>query len=146
MQLHSLNKINEKKDRKRVGRGNASGKGGTSGRGENGQKSRSGYKRKIGFEGGQNPLLKRIPKRGFSNFNHEEKYAVIDVSRLNKLRANSKVDLEKLKEEKIIKTKFSKLKIIGNSKVEKKLNVSAHKFAKSAQKAIEEAGGKAEVI
>jgi large subunit ribosomal protein L15 len=147
MKLHEL-KPNEKafSTRKRVGRGPGSGLGKTSGRGENGQKSRSGYSHKAGFEGGQLPLYRRLPKRGFSNARFKTEYAIINVSDLNKFDDGAIVTPELLKDMGILKNQLSGVKILGNGKLEKKLTIKAHRFTKSAQAKIEAKGGKAEVI
>ena len=134
------------KTRKRVGRGPGSGLGKTSGRGENGQKSRSGYSRKAGFEGGQLPLYRRLPKRGFTNALFKKEYAVINLSDLNKFEDGATVTPEILKEMGMIKKQLSGVKILGNGKLEKKLNVKAHRFSNVAKEQIEKLGGKAEVI
>ena len=134
------------KTRKRVGRGPGSGLGKTSGRGENGQKSRSGYSRKAGFEGGQLPLYRRIPKRGFSNALFKKEYAVINLSDLNKFENGSEITPELLKEMGILKNQLYGVKVLGNGTLEKKLVVKAHKFSKVAKEQIEKLGGKAEVI
>lgn len=147
MKLHEL-KPNEKafSTRKRVGRGPGSGLGKTSGRGENGQKSRSGYSHKAGFEGGQLPLYRRLPKRGFSNARFKTEYAIINVSDLNKFDDGAIVTPELLKDMGILKNQLSGVKVLGNGKLEKKLTIKAHRFTKSAQAKIEAKGGKAEVI
>ena len=134
------------KARKRVGRGPGSGLGKTSGRGENGQKSRSGYSRKAGFEGGQLPLYRRLPKRGFTNALFKKEYAVINLSDLNKFENGATVTPEILKEMGILKNQLSGVKVLGNGKLEKKLNVKAHRFSNVAKEQIEKLGGKAEVI
>lgn len=134
------------KTRKRVGRGPGSGLGKTSGRGENGQKSRSGYSRKPGFEGGQLPLYRRLPKRGFTNAKFKTTYAVINLSDLNKFENDAVITPELLKDMGIIKNQLDGIKILGNGKLEKKLIVKAHKFSNVAKEQIEKLGGKAEVI
>lgn len=131
---------------KRVGRGKGSGLGKTSGRGQKGQGSRSGGGVRIGFEGGQTPLYRRLPKRGFSNANNEEKYAIINIEKLETLKAGTKVNLEFLKETGMLTTKFDTLKVLGSGLLSKKLTVCANKFSKGAIEAIEAAGGKIEVI
>ena len=147
MKLHSIYPNDgATKTRKRVGRGTGSGTGKTSGRGENGQKSRSGYSRKAGFEGGQLPLYRRLPKRGFSNANFKTEYAVINLSDLNKFDNGAEVTPEILKEMGIIKNQLDGVKILGNGTLEKKLVVKAHKFSLVAKEQIEKLGGKAEVI
>ena len=132
--------------RKRVGRGPASGTGKTAGRGENGQKSRSGYSRKAGFEGGQLPLYRRLPKRGFTNARFKVEYAVINLDDLNKFEDGATVTPELLKEMGLLKNQLDGVKVLGNGTLEKKLTVKAHKFSASALAAIEKSGGKAEVI
>ena len=134
------------KARKRVGRGVGSGLGKTSGRGQKGQKARSGYSRKAGFEGGQLPLYRRIPKRGFSNALFKKEYAVINLSDLNKFDNGATVSPEILKEMGILKNQLDGVKVLGNGKLEKKLVVKAHKFSNVAKEQIEKLGGKAEVI
>ncbi len=147
MKLNEL-KYNEgsKKDIKRLGRGSSSGTGKTSGRGENGQKSRSGGGVRIGFEGGQLPLYRRLPKRGFSNAMFKKTYAVINVSDLNMFDDGTEVTPALLSEMGIIKKQLSGIKVLGNGTLEKKLTVRAHKFSNIAKEKIETAGGKAEVM
>ena len=147
MKLNEL-KYNEgsKKEIKRLGRGSSSGTGKTSGRGENGQKSRSGGGVRVGFEGGQLPLYRRLPKRGFSNAMFKKTYAVINVSDLNAFEDGMEVTPELLFEMGIIKKQLSGIKVLGNGELEKKLNVKAHKFSDVAKQKIEAAGGKAEVM
>ena len=120
--------------KKRIGRGLGSGNGKTSGKGQKGQNSRSGGGVAIGFEGGQTPFFKRMPKRGFTNFTRKE-YAIVNVEDLNKFEDGVTVEKE-----------LDGLKVLGNGKLEKKLTVKAAKFSASAKKAIEEAGGTAEVL
>ena len=134
------------KTRKRVGRGVGSGLGKTSGRGEKGQKARSGYSHKPGFEGGQLPLYRRLPKRGFSNAMFKTKYAVINLSDLNKFENDTVITPELLKEMGLIKNQLDGIKVLGNGTLEKKLTVKAHKFSDVAKEQIEKLGGKAEVI
>jgi large subunit ribosomal protein L15 len=147
MKLHSL-KANEgsTKNRKRLGRGSSSGTGKTSGKGHKGQNARSGGGVRPGFEGGQLPLFKRLPKRGFSNYNFRLVYAVINLSDLNLFDEGTIVTPELLKENGMIKKQLNGVKILGNGKLEKKLTVKAHKFSETAKEAIEKIGGKAEVI
>ena len=130
---------------KRVGRGYGSGLGKNCGTGHKGQNSRSGGGVRIGFEGGQTPIYRRSPKRGFTNYTEKE-YATINVSDLETLNDGTKVTLETLKEQGILKTKYDTLKVLGNGKLTKKLTVVANKFTKSAEKAIVDAGGSIEVI
>ena len=147
MRLENLPKTAELKDRKRVGRGPGSGMGKTSTRGENGQKSRSGASIKPWFQGGQSPLYRRIPKRGFNNARFTTSYAVINLSDLNKFFNDGDVVSEEvLKERGIIKKSLAGIKILGNGNLEKKLTIKANRFTSSAVSKIENAGGKAEVI
>lgn len=132
--------------RKRVGRGPGSGIGKTSGRGEKGQKARSGYSRKPGFEGGQLPLYRRLPKRGFTNARFKVEYAVINLSDLNRFEDGASITPELLKEMGLLKNQLDGVKVLGNGKLEKKLNVRANKFSTKAQEEIEKLGGKVEVI
>ena len=147
MNLHTL-KPNEGsiKNRKRVGRGQGSGTGKTSGRGEKGQNARSGGGVRVGFEGGQTPLFRRLPKRGFSNALFKKEYAIINLDELNKFEDGAEVSLEVLREMGIVKKSKDGLKVLGNGTLEKKLTVKANKFSASAKEQIEKLGGKAEVI
>lgn len=144
MKLHELSTTEPRKSRKRVGRGPGSGLGKTSGRGQKGQKARSGGGVRLGFEGGQTTLARRLPKRGFTNFNRKE-YAVINVSDLNRFEDGTHVTPELLKSEGILKKQLAGVKILGNGTLEKKLTVTAAKFSKSAEEAIVKAGGTIEV-
>ncbi len=134
------------KARKRVGRGPGSGTGKTAGRGENGQNSRSGGGVRIGFEGGQTPLFRRLPKRGFSNARFKKVYAVINLDDLNKFDDGAEVTPEILKDMGLVKNTLDGLKVLGNGTLKKKLTVKANKFSSSAKEQIEKLGGKAEVI
>ena len=134
------------KDRKRVGRGIGSGHGKTSGKGQKGQNSRSGGGVRVGFEGGQNPLVFRVAKRGFNNYEFATRYAVINISDLEKFEDGAEVTPELLKEMGIVKDMKDGLKVLGNGELTKKLTVSANKFSKVAKEKIENAGGKAKVI
>ncbi len=146
MKLHELKAVpGAKKTRKRRGRGQASGQGKTGGRGMNGQKSRSGGGTRPGFEGGQMPLYRRIPKRGFTNIWATE-YEILNVDDLNRFEAGTVVTPEMLKELKMVKQVKDGIKILGDGELEKSLTVQAHKFSKTAIEKIEAAGGKAEVI
>ena len=131
------------KNNKRIGRGQGSGRGGTSTRGHKGAKSRSGYSRKLGFEGGQMPLQRRVPKYGFKNFNRVE-YRPVNLDTLQKLvdagAIKDAVDVEGLIAVGAV-SKNDRVKILGNGELKAKLNVTAHKFSASAVKAIEKAGG-----
>ena len=134
---------NKKKKRRGIGRGSGHGK--TSCRGHKGQKARGMTKRTKGFEGGQMPLLRRIPKRGFCNIFREE-YNVVNLDRLSKLSEADKIDPAFLKEKGIIKNTKFPTKILGGGSIKKKLKVHAHAFSKNAKEAIEKAGGEAVVI
>lgn len=147
MKLHELEKnIGAKQGKKRVGRGSGSGLGKTCGRGQKGQKARSGGSINPVFEGGQLPLYRRLPKRGFSNSLFKKEYAVINVSDLNIFENGTVVTPALLKEKGIIKKQLSGIKVLGNGNLEKKLTIQAHKFSTSALEKIEESGSKAEVI
>lgn len=146
MKLNEL-KYNEgaRQDRKRLGRGHGSGTGKTSGKGHKGQNARSGGGVSLGFEGGQTPLYKRIPKRGFNNVNRVE-HAVVNLSSLNVFEDGTEVTIEMLLEKRIINKTLDGVKILGQGELEKKLVVKANAFSKSAVESIEKMGGKAEVI
>ena len=146
MKLESLVKTPERKTTKRVGRGPGSGMGKTSTRGENGQKSRSGASISAWFEGGQSPLYRRIPKRGFNNARFRIEYATINLSDLNRFNDGDVVTPEVLKEKGIVKKQLCGIKVLGNGTLEKKVTVRAHRFSSSAVTKIENAGGQAEVI
>ncbi len=146
MKLHELRAVpGATKAPKRKGRGTATGQGKTAGRGMNGQKSRSGGGVRPGFEGGQMPLYRRIPKRGFTNIWRTE-YTVLNVEDLNRFEAGTVVTPELMKEIGMAKQVKDGIKILGNGNIEKNLTVQAHKFSKTAVEKIEAAGGKAEVI
>lgn len=146
MKLHELKPVDGARNkRNRVGRGMSSGNGKTSGRGHNGQKQRSGGKVGLSFEGGQLPLFRSIPKRGFTNINRKD-YAVVNVSDLNRFDNGTEVTPELLIESGIVKKERSGIKILGNGSLEKKLTIKAHKFSSSAVEAIEQQGGTHEVI
>jgi len=134
----------QKHKRKRVGRGPGSGLGKTAGRGEKGQKSRSGYSRRLGFEGGQMPLVRRVPKRGFNNIFRKE-FAVINLERLDALEG-AKFSPESLVEAGVIKNLRSGLKVLGDGEIKRAIEVSAHRVSKSAREKIEAAGGKVELL
>lgn len=130
------------KKSKRIGRGQGSGKGGTSTRGHKGAKSRSGYSRKIGFEGGQMPLYRRVPKFGFKNINRVE-YVAINIDVLNDLAATKNItsfDVETLKQNGLISSK-DRVKVLGRGELNTKINVTVHAISDSAKKAIEDKGG-----
>ncbi len=134
------------KRRKRVGRGPGSGKGKTCGRGHGGAASRSGYKRRLYYEGGQMPLFRRLPKRGFSNARFKTTFVVLNVEDLNRFGSGAVVSPETLREAGLLKGKQSLLKVLGRGELKVPLQVSAHSFSKSALEKIHEAGGKATVI
>ncbi len=135
------------KTRKRIGRGQGSGRGGTSTRGHKGAKSRSGYSKKIGFEGGQMPYIRRVPKFGFKNRNRIE-YKAINISVIEKLATDknlTEINFDTYREFGLI-SKNDKVKILGNGELTKKVNVAAHAFSKSAKEAIEKLGGQITLI
>ena len=147
MRLESLPKTKELKNTKRVGRGPGSGMGKTSTHGEKGQKSRSGVSISAWFQGGQSPLYRRLPKRGFKNTRFETKYAVINLSDLDKyFNDGYVVTPEVLKEKGIIKKQLNGVKVLANGTLTKKLTVKANRFSSIAVTKIEESGGKTEVI
>ena len=131
---------------KRLGRGTSSGHGKTSGKGHKGQNARSGGGVRAVFEGGQLPLYRRLPKRGFTNARFKVEYAVINMTDLNRFDDGAVVTPELLKEMGLVKNQLSGIKVLGNGTLEKKVTIKAHRFTQSALKKIEEAGSKAEVI
>jgi len=147
MKLHELKYVDgaRKANVKRLGRGHGSGLGKTSGKGHKGQNARSGGGVAIGFEGGQTPLYRRIPKRGFTNFTRVE-YAIVNVEMLNRFEDGVEVSPVVLKSAGLVKQELDGIKILGNGTLEKKLTVKANKFSKTAIAAIEKAGGTVEVI
>ena len=147
MQIHELvPALDSNKDRKRVGRGHGSGNGKTAGKGHKGQKARSGGGVRIGFEGGQMPLARRIPKRGFKNHFAKE-YTVVNISDLNKFADGTAVDAELLYASGVIKKVAADgIKILGDGELTRQLTVKAAKFTQAAAEKIEKAGGKAEGI
>ena len=147
MKLHELKKNEGATFRKKiVGRGPGSGLGKTSGRGQKGQNARSGGGVSPVFEGGQLPLYRRLPKRGFSNHDFKTVYAVINVGDLNVFNDGDVVTPALLKEKGIVKKQLDGIKVLGNGTLEKKLTIQAHRFSSSALRKIEESGSKAEVI
>ena len=147
MKLHELEKnIGATHAKKRVGRGSGSGLGKTSGRGQKGQKARSGGSIHPVFEGGQLPLYRRIPKRGFKNAKFRTVYATINVEDLNVFEDGTVVTPALLKDTGLLKKQLDGVKVLGNGKLEKKITIQASKFSASALKKIKEAGSKAEVI
>lgn len=147
MKLHEL-VANEgaTQAKKRVGRGSGSGLGKTSGKGQKGQKARSGGGKGAIFEGGQLPLYRRLPKRGFSNSEFKTVYAVINLSDLNRFEDGTVVTPALLKEVGLVKKGLDGIKVLGNGSLEKKLTIQANKFSTSAIEKIEKSGSKAEVI
>ena len=146
MKLHELSPADgSKKSVKRIGRGHGSGWGKTSGKGHKGQKARSGKGMRVGFEGGQMPLQRRIPKRGFNNI-FAKKVVAINVGTLNKFEDGAVVDIAALTEKGIVKNSFDSVKILSNGTITKKLTVKANAFSEGAKAKIEAAGGKIEVV
>ena len=146
MKLHELQVVEgARHSRKRVGRGTGSGHGKTACKGHKGENARSGGGVRPGFEGGQTPLFKRLPKRGFTNVNHKE-YAIVNVEDLNVFENETVVTIEKLQEKGLVKKVYNGVKVLGNGKLEKQLTVKANKFSKTAEAAITSAGGNIEVI
>lgn len=146
MKLHELKPAEgSRQERKRKGRGIGSGNGKTAGRGHKGQNARSGGGVRLGFEGGQTPLFRRLPKRGFTNFNRKE-YAVVNLDALNVFEVGTEVTPELLIETGLVKKELAGIKILAKGSLEKKLSVKAHKFSSAAKEAIEAAGGQTEVI
>jgi len=146
LKLHELKPAEgSRKERNRVGRGTGSGNGKTSGKGHKGQNARSGGGVRPGFEGGQNPLFRRLPKRGFTNINRKE-YTVVNLDTLNRFEEGTEVTPALLIETGVVSKERSGIKILGNGSLDKKLSVQAHKFSASAKEAIENAGGSVEVI
>lgn len=146
MKLHELSPVEgSKKEVKRIGRGHGSGWGKTAGKGHKGQKARAGKGMRVGFEGGQMPLQRRIPKRGFNNI-FAKKVVAINVGTLNKFEDGAVVDIAALTEKGIVKNSFDSVKILSNGTITKKLTVKANAFSKGAVAKIEAAGGKTEVI
>ena len=142
MKLHELTYTEgSRHSKKRIGRGNGSGTGKTAGKGHKGQNARSGGGVRPGFEGGQNPLFRRIPKRGFTNYTRKE-FTIISLDTLNKFEDGAVITPQTLVDSGIAKQVKAGIKILGNGALDKKLEVSAHKFSKTAKAAIEAAGGK----
>ena len=146
MELHTLSpKPGSRKDRKRVGRGPGSGNGKTAGRGHKGQLSRSGHTHRRNFEGGQMPLIRRLPKRGFTNIFRKE-YVIVNVGQLERFPAGSEITPDVLLAEGVVSQLRDGVKVLGDGTLSRKLTVRAHKFSKKAQELIEAAGGSCEVI
>ena len=146
MKLHEL-KYTEgaRRNSKRIGRGHGSGWGKTAGKGSKGQNARSGGGVALGFEGGQTPIWRRLPKRGFTNFTRKE-FSIVNIDLLNRFEDGTEVTPELLKQAGLVRKELDGVKILGVGELEKKLTVKANKFSKSAVEAIEKAGGKVEVI
>ena len=146
MKLYELSPAEgSKKEAKRIGRGHGSGQGKTAGKGHKGQKARAGKGMRVGFEGGQMPLQRRLPKRGFNNI-FRKNVVAINVGTLNKFEDGAVVDIAALTEKGIVKNSFDSVKILSNGTMTKKLTVKANAFSKGAVAKIEAAGGKTEVI
>lgn len=146
MKLHELTAVEGSvKERKRIGRGHGSGQGKTAGKGHKGQKARSGGSIRPGFEGGQMPLQRRIPKRGFNNI-FAKKIVAVNVSELNKFEDGAEVDAKALIDAGIVKKEYDGIKLLGNGEITKKLTVKVAAYSESAKQKIEAAGGKAEVV
>ncbi|MCR1898649.1 50S ribosomal protein L15 [Irregularibacter muris] len=146
MKLHELKPAQgSTKKNKRKGRGTATGLGKTAGRGQDGQRSRSGGGVRIGFEGGQMPLSRRLPKRGFTN-RFKKEYAIVSLEELNRFEDGTEVTPALLIETGLIKKELDGVKVLANGELERKLTVKVHKVSKSAAEKIEAAGGKVEVI
>jgi large subunit ribosomal protein L15 len=143
--LSNLKPPSKFKKKKRVGRGYGSGHGVTAGRGTKGQKSRSGFSLKRGFEGGQMPLHRRVPKRGFTNIFREE-YAIVNIGMLKRFKENEEINPQSLVEAGLIKKSQKQVKILGHGELTIPLTVKAHKISQSAQNKIEKAGGRVEII
>jgi len=146
MKLHELQPAEgSRQERKRLGRGIGSGQGKTAGKGHKGQNARSGGGVRPGFEGGQTPLMRRLPKRGFTNISRKE-YAIVNLDALNRFEEGTEVTPELLIETGVVSNEKAGIKILAKGNVEKKLTVKAHKFSSAAKEAIEAAGGTTEVI
>ena len=134
------------KARKRLGRGSGSGHGKTSGRGHKGAGSRAGSSKRPGFEGGQMPLFRRIPKRGFSNYEFSNRYEIVNISQLERFEDGASVGLEELSQAGLIRNTRSRVKILGDGELTKKLQITAHRFSKSAEQKIAGVGGEAKKV
>ena len=147
MRLHDLKpRPGARHRRKRLGQGESSGHGKTSGRGGKGQTARSGSSIRIGFEGGQMPLIRRIPKRGFNNARHTTEYVPVNLEALNRFEDGAKVDAAALRSAGLANGRVDLIKILGGGELTRKLTVTAHAFSESARKKIEAKGGSCEVI
>ncbi len=146
MKLHELSPVEgSKKSAKRIGRGHGSGQGKTAGKGHKGQKARAGKGMRVGFEGGQMPLQRRIPKRGFNNI-FAKNIVSVNVGTLNKFEDGAVVDIAALVEAGVVKNSFDGVKVLSNGNLTKKLTVKVTAFSEAAKAKIEAAGGKAEVV
>ena len=146
MKLHELSPaVSSTKEAKRIGRGHGSGNGKTAGKGHKGQKARAGRGMRAGFEGGQMPLQRRVPKRGFNNI-FATKFAIVNVSDLEVFEAGAVIDTQALQEKGLVKKIYDGVKVLGNGNLSKAVTVKASAFSESAKSKIEAAGGKAEVI
>ena len=134
------------KTRKRIGRGQGSGQGKTAGRGHKGAGSRAGSGGMLAYEGGQMPLFRRVPKRGFNNYDFANRYEIVNISQLDRFDEGSVIDIQALYGAGLVDRKDSKVKVLGDGELTKKLQVSAHKYSKGAQEKILGCGGTAEVV
>lgn len=147
----TLNELKPKEgsrsSKKRIGRGCGSGWGTTSGKGNNGQKARSGYNKKLYFEGGQTPITRRLPKKGFNNANFKTQYQIVNVGEIQKIESNVKeIDIVWLYEKGLVHSKEKPVKILGTGELSKALEIKAHAFSQTAREKIEKVKGKAEVL
>ena len=146
MKLHELSPaVGSTKEAKRTGRGHGSGNGKTAGKGHKGQKARAGRGMRAGFEGGQMPLQRRVPKRGFNNI-FATNFAIVNVSDLEVFEAGAVIDTQALQDKGLVKKTYDGVKVLGNGNLSKAVTVKASAFSESAKSKIEAAGGKAEVI
>lgn len=145
MRLHNLPKSGGFKNRKRIGRGEGGGRGKTSGRGHKGQRARAGSSQRPGFESGHIPLYRKLPKRGFSNFEFRTDYAIVNVGDLERVEGEV-IDKEALVKAGLVRNSDKLIKILGEGELSRKVTVSAHKFSGSAKEKIEAAGGSAQVL
>ena len=143
--IDAKNSLQKRKKRKRIGRGRGSGHGKTSGKGMNGANSRSGNETRLLFEGGQMPLFRRIPKRGFNN-PFKKKYTIMNIKDFENFDSGTRVDLKKLKDSRLIRSTKYDLKVLGEGKLTKSLTIVAHKFSETAITKIKEAGGEVETL
>lgn len=144
MNLHAP--AGSSRERKVVGRGQGTGRGCTSGRGNKGQKSRSGYSMKAGFEGGQMPLARRIPKRGFSNSSYQKRYQIVKTGALNRFEEGSVVDFNALLAKRLVSRKIGYVKLLSGGEVTVKLQVKVHRASRQAVRQVEQAGGTLEIV